>query len=224
MLSIKITTDSIKDEIWFNMYDEVVNEGFKREHNYEIIHVRKRKNHNFVWIVATSPEQTLNIRKNKITFGHESIDVTIGKPIGDDLAKKNALNLIAKNLNKTKPKEILEKEIRLCMGEKKILNIFLKTDDKCKLTRICNVQCLSTAVYKKIVKKNHKIYNKYVEFAPHPKSLDGISKSSGEELTRLGFNDMNTTLANTVQAIKNTPSNVLGKKDISKMVEEAVAK
>ena len=52
--------------------------------------MRKGESHNFAWIVATSPEQTLNIRKNKITFGHESIDITIGKPSGDDLAKKNA--------------------------------------------------------------------------------------------------------------------------------------
>ena len=115
--------------------------------------MRKEENHNFAWIVATSPEQVENIKKNKITFGHESIDVTIGKPSGDDLAKKNALILITKNLNKLKPK------IRACIGEKNILNIFFKTDDKGKLTGVCNVQCLNTAVYKKFVKKNHKICN-----------------------------------------------------------------
>ena len=110
------------------------------------------------------------------------------------------------------------------MGKKNVLNIFFKTDDKGKFTGVCNVQCLSAAVYKKIVKKNHKICNKYVEFVPHPKSLDRISKPSEEELTKLGFNDMNTALANTVEAMENAPSNALGKKDISKMVEEAVAK
>ena len=41
MLSIKITSDSIKDETWYNVYEEVVNEGFKRGHNFEITHVRK---------------------------------------------------------------------------------------------------------------------------------------------------------------------------------------
>ena len=118
---------------------------------------------------------------------------------------------------------MLETEIRACMGEKNVLNIFFKTDDKGKLTGVCNVQCLSATVYKKFVKKNHKICNQYVEFAPHPKSLDGISKPSREELTRLGFNDMNTALANTVEAMENAPSNGLGKKDIHQMVEEAVA-
>lgn len=83
-------------------------------------------------------------------------------------------------------------------------------DDKGKLTGVCNVQCLSAAVYKKIVKKSHKICNKNVEFAPHPKSLDGISKPSDEELVRLGFNDINTSLA--LEAMENVPSNRLRKK------------
>ena len=153
MLSIKITSDTIKDETWFNVYEEIVKEGFKRGHNFKITHVRKGETLNFAWIVATSPEQMMKIRKHKITFGHECIDVTIGKPTGDDLAKKNALILIAKNLNKLKPKEILESVIRACMGEKNVLNIFFKTDDKGKLTGVCNVQCLSAAVYKKFVEK-----------------------------------------------------------------------
>ena len=72
-------------------------------------------------------------------------------------------------------------------GRKNVLNMYFKSDDKGKLTGVCNVQCLSAVVYKKFVKKNHKICNKYVEFSPHPKSLDGISKPLVEELTRLGL-------------------------------------
>lgn len=224
MLSIKVTSDSLKDENWFTVFEEIIIESFKRGHNYEITHVRKVESHNYAWIVATSPEQVTNIRKNKITFGHEGIDVSMGKPTGDDLAKKNALILIAKNLNRLKPKEILETEIRACMGDRNILNIYFKNDAQGKLTGVCNIQCLSAAVYKKFVKKSHKICNKYVEFSPHPKSLDGISKPSTEELTRLGFNDVTTALADTVEAMENAPSNALGKKDINKIVEEAVAK
>ena len=83
---------------------------------------------------------------------------------------------------------------------------------------------MSAAVYKKLVKKSHNICNKYVEFSPHPKNLDGISKPSNEELTRLGFNDVITILADTLEAMENVPSNSLGKNDINKIVEEAVAK
>ena len=48
-------------------------------------------------MLSTSPEQATNIRKNKITFGHECIDVSMGKSSGDDLSKNNVLILIAKN-------------------------------------------------------------------------------------------------------------------------------
>lgn len=43
MLSIEITSDSIKDETWYTVYEEVINEGFKRGHNYEITRVKKGK-------------------------------------------------------------------------------------------------------------------------------------------------------------------------------------
>ena len=224
MLSIKVTSDTLKNESWFTVYEEVIMEGFKRKHNFEITHVRKIEDQNYAWIVATSPEQVTNIRRNKITFGHECINVSMGKPTGDDLAKKNALILIAKNLNRLKPKEILESEIRACMGDKNVLNVYFKNDAQGKLTGVCNIQCLSAAVYKKFVRKSHKICNKYVEFSPHPKSLVGISKPSTKELTRLGFNDVTTALADTVEAMENGPSNALGKKNINKIVEEAVAK
>jgi hypothetical protein len=41
ILSIKITSDSIKDESWFAVSEEVIIEGFKRGLNFEITHVRK---------------------------------------------------------------------------------------------------------------------------------------------------------------------------------------
>ena len=134
MLSIKITSDTIKNESRYAVYKEIILEGFKRKFNYEITHIRKIETHNYAWIVATSPEQATNIRKNKITFGHENINVSMGKPTDDDLAKKNALIFIAKNLNRLKPKKILESEIRTCMEEKNILNIYFKNDAQGKLT------------------------------------------------------------------------------------------
>lgn len=70
-------------------------------------------------------------------------------------------------------------------------------------------------MYKKFVKKIHKICNKYVEFSPHPKSLDDISKPSTEKLTKLGFNDV-TALTDTVETMENAPLNALGKNNKKK--------
>ena len=76
--------------------------------------------------------------------------------------------------------------------------------------------------YKKFSKKNGKILGKYVEFCPHPKSLDGINASTNEELVRLGFSDVNTVLANTVKAMENATSKDYNKVDFEKMVEKPV--
>ena len=57
----------------------MIKKGFKRGHDFKIIHVRKIESHNYAWLVATSPKQVINICKNKITFGHECIDVSMGK-------------------------------------------------------------------------------------------------------------------------------------------------
>ena len=65
---------------------------------------------------------------------------------------------------------------------------------------------------------------KYVEFTPHPKSLDGIDAPSAKELARLDFADVSTALANTIQALENAPSKGFTKAYLSKMVEEAVNK
>ena len=79
-------------------------------------------------------------------------------------------------------------------------------------------------MYKKYVKQNHPILGKYVEFSPHPRSLDGIDAPTTTELVRLGFSDVNTALANTIKALENGPSSGYTKADLGKMVEEAVNK
>ena len=141
----------------------------------------------------------------------------------DYKARKNAVVLIAKNLNKTKTTAALEEGIKKLFGEENVVGIFFRLE-KGKHVGSCNVQCLNAAVYKKYVKQNHRILGKYMEFSPHPKSLDGIDAPSTIELTRLGFSDVNTALANTIQAMENAPSKGYTKADLSKMVEEAVNK
>ena len=74
----------------------------------------------------------------------------------------------------------------------------------------------------KFSKKNGKILGKCVEFNTHPKSLDGTNASSNEELVRLGFQDVNTALANTVEAIENATSKGYNKVDFEKMIEKTV--
>ena len=181
---------------------------------------------NFAWVVATSPEQARNINTYKISIYNEIMEAKFtsrDKLTEDDKAKKNALILIIRNLNKIKSTEELEHAIRLHMGDINVINIFFKIENG-RHVGSCNVQCLNAAVYKKIVKKNAKLLGKYVEFTPHPKSLDGINAPSQIKLSRLGFSDLNTTLANTVKALENAPSKGLTRQEVKTILEEESSK
>ena len=226
LLSVKITSESLIGKEWYNIFEEVVNEGFDRKYDYEITNIQKKKEMSFAWVVATSPEQAKKINTYKISMYNEIMEAkftTRDKLTEDDKTKKNALILIIRNLNKVKSTEEIEYEIKKHMGEKNVINIFFKMENG-KHVGSCNVQCLNAAVYKKFVKKNTKILEKYVEFTPHPKSLDGINAPSQLELARLGFSDVNTALANTVEALENAPSKGLTRQEVKSMLEEESSK
>ena len=178
------------------------------------------------WIKAPSPEEAKRFKEHKLSFFNEIVDVNFAsnnKMSEDDKARKNAVILIARNLNKVKTTMQIEEAIRKCMGDGNVLGFYFRLENG-KHTGSCNVQCLNSFVYKKFVKKNEKILGKYVEFTPHPKSLDGVNAPSKEELVRLGFTDVSTALANTITALENGPQQASSNKDLNKMVEEAVKK
>ena len=226
LLSVKITSESLIGKEWFNIFEEVVNEGFDRKYDYEITNIQKKKEMSFAWVVATSPEQAKKINTYKISLHNEIMDAKFtskDKLTEDDKARKNALILIIRTLNKVKSMDEIEYEIKKHMGEKNVINIFFKIENG-KHMGSCNVQCLNAAVYKKFVKKNTKLLGKYVEFTPHPKSLDGINAPSPTELTKLGFSDVNTALASTVEALENAPSKGLTRQEVKIMLEGESAK
>ena len=226
LLSVKIASDTLIGKEWYNIFEEIVNEGFDRKYDYEITNIQKKKEMSFAWVVATSPEQAKKISTYKISLHNEILDAKFtskDKLTEDDKARKNALILIIRNLNKVKSTDEIEYGIKKHMGEKNVVNIFFKIENG-KHIGSCNVQCLNAAVYKKFVKKNTKLLGKYIEFTPHPKSLDGINAPSPMELTKLGFSDVNTALANTVEALENAPSNGLTRQEVRKMVEGESAK
>ena len=226
LLSVKISSSTLKNRKWFQLHEEIVKDGFKRGYEFEVTNVQKYDSAEFAWIKTPSPDQAKKFKTFKISFFNEIMEVhfaSMNKLSEDDKAKKNAVVLIAKNLNKTKTTVALEEGIKKLFGEENVAGIFFRLE-KGKHVGSCNVQCLNAAVYKKYVKQDHPILGKYVEFSPHPKSLDGSDAPSASELARLGFTDVNTALANTIQALENAPSKGYTNADLSKMVEEAVSK
>ena len=222
LLSVKITSEGLASKEWFEMFEKIVEESFARGTEYEITNVQKKKENPFAWVVASSPEQAQRIKENKLTYNHEVLDGKLADrslASKDDVARKNALILIAKNLNKAKSVEEIEESIKKHMGAKNAVNFFFKRDEKNgKHLGSCNIQCLNAMVYKKFGKKTVKLLGKYVEFTPHPRSLDGANAPSEGELARLGFSDVNNALASTIETLENIPAKGIMHKDLMKEI------
>jgi hypothetical protein len=52
---------------------------------------------------------------------------------------------------------------------------------------LANIEFLNAPIYKKFVKKMHRLQGKYVKFNPHPRNLDGSTMPLEETLKDLGF-------------------------------------
>ena len=164
------------------------------------------------------------MKEFKITYNNEVLEEKIvdrTHATADDIAKMNALIFIAKNLDKVKNTEQIDKSIEAHFGPKNAVNYFFKRDAKNgKHLGFYNIQYLNAIVYKKIIKKYAKLLNNHVEFTAHPRSLDGANALNASELTRLGFTDVNTALANTIEALENIPAKEIPQKDMMKEIVE----
>ena len=188
LISVKISSDTLIRKEWYNIFEEIVNEGFDRKYDYEITNIQKKKEMSFASVVATSPEQAKKINTYKISLDNEILEAKFtsrDKLTEDDKARKNALILIIRNLNKVKSTDEIEYELKEHMGEKNVINVLFKIENG-RHVGSCNVQCLNAAVYKKFVRKNVQLLGKYIEFIPHPKSLDGINVPHQQNSANLG--------------------------------------
>jgi hypothetical protein len=92
---------------------------------------------------------------------------------------------------------------------------------------VASIELLNAPVYKKFVKSTHKIQSKYIKLNPHPRSLDSSAAPSAMTLQELGFQDLNTALANTIVAMENaitTPKRSgVPKEELTSLVKDAIA-
>ena len=129
LLSVKIQSEELESKEWYELFEKIVEESFQRGMEYEITNVQKKKENLFAWIVASSPEQALRMKENQITYNHEILDGELAdRTIAskDDIARKNALILIAKNLNKAKNMDEIEESIKAHTGSKNAVSFSSK--------------------------------------------------------------------------------------------------
>lgn len=76
-------------------------------------------------------------------------------------------------------------------------------EDGLRYNDSANVKCLNPFVFRKFVEKETKIRAYNVEITPHRQSLEGNDKPFKKLLIKFGFEDTNTCLVNTIEAIQN---------------------
>lgn len=230
LLTVKIHTDTIRHLESHQLFKSIVEESFRRGHEFEITQVQKNTIEAYGWIVTTSPEQVEKLGRSKIPILGELISPAVPSEdqlSREDVIKRNCLVLIAKGLNLTKPIPHTSASLKAHMGEKNILSVYYPRAKHTVHHGIANVECLNAAVYKRFLRKSVRLHGKWVEFQPHPNSLDGSARPDNATLKKLGFYDVHTALANTVEALENVPGpsqKPITKHDITAIVEEVITK
>lgn len=101
------------------------------------------------------------MKEFKITYNNEVLEEKIvdrTHATADDITKMNALIFIAKNLDKVKNTEQIDKSIEAHFGPKNAVNYFFKRDAKNgKHLGFYNIQYLNVIIYKTIYQKICKI-------------------------------------------------------------------
>jgi hypothetical protein len=229
LLSVKINSETIRELNAQQLLKIVVETNFNRSHDYEITQAQKITGESYGWLVTTSPEQLEKMDKHRIPVLGELLQPITNK--GDqlsreDIVKRNCLVLIAKGLNLTKPMDATTEVLKAHLGPKNVASIFYPRQKGHTHSGIANVECLNAAVYKQNLRKSFRLHGKWVEFQPHPNSLDGSAKPDNETLHKYGFLDINNAIANIVEALQNAPGpskKQLTKEDITTLVKDVVS-
>ena len=108
------------------------------------------------------------------------------------------------------------------MGEKNVVDIFYHNSDGEKHSYKANKECLSPIVYRQYLDKTIAMLGKYIEFTPHPRSLEGTTPQTEEDIKKFGFCKKNQALVDTLEAVQNAPSSGVTKEDIVAIIEEVV--
>jgi hypothetical protein len=221
-VATKITSDNLIGVGAHTIMQQIITDSYRRRYEFEVTQVIKsRLEDSHAWLITTSPEQRNKTMKHKAAINGKLIHPTTNnskKLTEAELAKRNYLILIAVNLNMNKTIEEIELGIKEILGDKNVVNFYFPRRHDNAHSDTVNMECQFPTTYKQHVKQTVKLHNKYVKFTPHLRSMDGANAPSEDTLEKFGFLDVNTALANTIQAIQNVQGPIAssnGKKDVT---------
>jgi hypothetical protein len=117
----------------------------------------------------------------------------------EQCAKRDCLKLVVYNLPPIKTIEMITHVIKEKMGEKNVVDIFYHNSDGEKHSGKTNIECSSPIVYRQYLDKTIAMLGKYIEFTPHPRSLEGTAPPTEEDIKKFGFCDNNQALVDTLE-------------------------
>lgn len=79
LLSVKIASPSLANVEGYELHPEVLIDGFKRKHDYEITNVQKNPADTWAWLLAPIPKQVEKLVKYYVPFRNELIHTIVKK-------------------------------------------------------------------------------------------------------------------------------------------------
>ena len=158
-LTLKITSKSLSTIPSHTLFEMIVRNSFNRNKEFEIIQVFKGSGSDHAYVVASSPDQHGKILRSLVAIENESVTLI---PIRErlsaiDIAKKNYLVLIAKNLNKSLPPASMEQGLQNLIGDKNIVSVNFPRAENGLHAGVANIELLNAPVYKRFAKTTHKL-------------------------------------------------------------------
>ena len=240
LLSTKIENPKLHLISSSELQRDVLIESFRRGYDYEIASVQKAKEETWGWLISTTPTQANRIIQYLVPYKHELMQVITPQAAQaerrsrgeglteEELRKKNATMLCLYGLHKMKRINDTKDSIKAVLGGLNVASFYFPGQVGDLHTGTANVQCLNAIVYRQWVGKTIEIFGKHVTFAPHPKSLQGAIPPTKEEQEKLGFCDISTAIADTLEATRNAPQhkgkNMITRDDLDALVETAIDK
>ena len=189
-----------------DLFIDVLENSFRRGHDFEIVEVQKSTPNNYAYLVAPTHFQTEKIQTLQIFINYQILEGQVKKCPTltlEQKAKKEALILTFYNLFILMNIENTSLEICNILGTKRVVSIWFHKQDKLRHNGSANVECVNPLVYRKFVGREAKIGVYHVKITPHWRSLEDSEKPSRELLAKFGFEDINMCLVNTIETIQN---------------------
>ena len=233
LLSAKIENPKLHLISSSELQKDVLTESFRRGYDYKIASVQKVTEETWGWLISTTPTQANRIIQYLVPYKHELMQVITPQAAKakrrsrgeglteEELKKKNATMLCLYGLHKMKKIDDTKDSIKAVLGELNVASFYFPWQVENLHTGTANVQCLNAIVYRQWVGKTIEIFGKHVTFAPHPKSLQGAIPPTKEEQEKLGFCDISTAIADTLEATRNAPQ-LKGKTMVTRDVLDAL--